>query len=121
MGVVYHANYLVWCEIGRTSFMRELGASYSDLERQGIRLAVADAQIRYHASARYDDLIRIETWIERVQSRAVTFGYEIFRAEPGPVQRLASASTKLIALDERGSPCTLPGHLVERFHDASIA
>jgi acyl-CoA thioester hydrolase len=119
MGVVYHSNYLIWCEIGRTDYLRELGATYADLERQGLRLAVADAQLRYHASARYDDLIEIETWIERAQSRALTFGYEIFRVEPGQRQRLVTASTRLIALGDDGNLCTLPADLLELFRHAT--
>src|SRR5512139_2803050 len=115
MGVVYHANYLVWCEIGRTDFIRGLGTTYAELERQGLTLAVADAQLRYHRAARYDDLIRIETWIERVQSRTVTFGYEIVREEPGPAERLATASTRLIGLDDHGAPRPLPPELLEVF------
>ncbi len=119
MGVVYHSNYLIWCEIGRTDYLRELGASYAELERQGLKLAVADAQLRYHASARYDDLVRIETWIERAQSRALTFGYEIFRVEPGPRQRLVTASTRLVALDGDGAPRALPTDLLELFRHAT--
>ncbi|HUP88737.1 MAG TPA: thioesterase family protein, partial [Longimicrobiales bacterium] len=65
MGVVYHTHYLVWCEIGRTDYIRQFGVTYAELEEQGILLAVADAQIRYIASARYDDLINVETWLER--------------------------------------------------------
>lgn len=112
MGVVYHANYLVWCEIGRTDFIRTLGTSYADLERQGVRLAVADAAIRYAAPARYDDVIRVETRIERVQSRTVTFHYEISRVEPEPPARLATATTRLIALDDDGTPRVLPADLL---------
>ena len=119
MGVVYHANYLVWCEIGRTDFIRALGTSYADLERQGLRLAVADAQARFIAPARYDDEIRIETWVERVQSRTITFGYEIFRVDPGPEQRLVRASTRLIALDEQGAPRTLPTPVHDWFRSAA--
>jgi acyl-CoA thioester hydrolase len=118
MGVVYHSNYLIWCEIGRTDFLRELGASYAELERQGLRLAVTEAQLRYHAPARYDDLIRIETWIERAQSRAITFCYEIFRDEPGPGQKLVTATTKLIALDSNGALSILPTPLLELFSHA---
>ena len=51
MGVAYHANYLVWCEVGRTDFIRHLGVTYAEMERRGVRLAVADAHLRYHASA----------------------------------------------------------------------
>ncbi len=118
MGVAYHANYLVWCEIGRTDFIRELGTSYADLERQGLRLAVADARLRYVAPARYDDDVRIETRVERVQSRTVTFGYDIVRIRPQPEQRLARASIRLIALDARGAPRTLPPPILEWFREA---
>lgn len=120
MGVVYHSNYLVWCEIGRTDYLRHLGTSYAVLERQGLKLAVSDAQLRYHAPARYDDVVQIETWIERAQSRALTFGYEIFRTEPGPRLRLVTASTRLVALDATGAPCKLPPNLLELFRHASM-
>lgn len=117
MGVVYHANYLVWCEIGRTELMRELGFAYSEVERSGISLAVAEAAIRYGQPARYDDEIRVVTTIAGVQSRTVTFAYEIFRDADGGSQRLATASTKLIAIDERGAPRRLPPDLLQRFRE----
>src|SRR5690606_42056109 len=100
MGVVYHANYLVWCEVGRTDFIRAAGTSYAEMEREGLRLAVADAELRFIAPARYDDEIRVDTWVECVQSRAVTFGYEIFRTDPAPMQRLVRASTRPVARGE---------------------
>jgi acyl-CoA thioester hydrolase len=52
MGVVYHTNYLVWCEIGRTDFIRSTGITYAELERRGVLLAVSDIAIRYHSAAR---------------------------------------------------------------------
>ena len=67
MGVVHHANYLLYCEVGRTDFLRSLGTSYADLEKEGVRLPVAEVTIRYHASARYDDHIRVETTLSRRQ------------------------------------------------------
>lgn len=79
MGVVYHAHYLVWCEVGRTDFIRALGVPYAEMERQGVRLAVAEATVRYHAGARYDDRIRVETRLTEVRSRMVTFAYRILR------------------------------------------
>lgn len=116
MGVAYHANYLVWCEVGRTDFIRHLGVTYAEMERQGVRLAVADAQLRYHASARYDDLVRVETRLTALQSRSVTFGYELLRvAEPGAAQgvRLATASTMLISISPGGRPVAMPSHFRE--------
>jgi acyl-CoA thioester hydrolase len=106
MGVVYHTNYLVWCEIGRTDFIRTSGVTYAELERRGVLLAVAEANIRYHAAARYDDLIRVDTTLAAVRSRAVTFDYVITNADTG--ERLASARTVLVSLDRRGRPMTLP-------------
>jgi acyl-CoA thioester hydrolase len=109
MGVAYHANYLIWCEVGRTDYIRAVGVSYAELERQGIRLAVADAQLRFHSSARYDDVVTIDTRLVGVRSRMVTFTYELSRAlENGSAERLASAMTSLVALDAAGRPTTLP-------------
>lgn len=112
MGFIHHATYLVWCEQGRTDYMREHGASYADLERQGVFLPVADASVRYGAAARYDDMIRVETWVESLKSRSVTFGYEIHRIEPEPGP-LARASTTLVCIDDRGRTRRIPDHIRE--------
>ncbi|MGH7710991.1 MAG: acyl-CoA thioesterase [Gemmatimonadaceae bacterium] len=106
MGVVYHAEYLVWCEMGRTEYIRQLGTSYAALEQSGTRLAVAEASLRYHAPARYDEIIRVETTLTEVRSRALTFDYLICHAGSGA--RLVSARTLLVALDRRSRPLPLP-------------
>lgn len=106
MGVVYHAEYLVWCEMGRTEFIRERGLSYAEMERRGTLLAVADARIRYHAPARYDDLVRVETTLTRLGSRAITFQYLVRNAATS--ERLATAETTLVALDRGGRATTIP-------------
>ena len=114
MGVAYHANYLIWCEIGRTDLIRQLGIPYTELERRGTFLAVADASIRYHAPARYDDLVRVETWTESARSRMITFGYEIRREEPERAV-LATARTTLVSLDEHGATRALPPDVLALF------
>jgi acyl-CoA thioester hydrolase len=106
MGIVYYANYLIWCEVGRVEFMRALGGSYADLEAQGYGLAVAEATVRYLAPARFDDQVRIETTLSGVRSRAVTFDYVISLAEMGT--RLATAYTALVSIDSSGRPTALP-------------
>lgn len=121
MGLVYHTHYLVWCEIGRTELLRRLGTSYAALEKRGLFLAVADARVRYHAGARYDDRIRVDTWIERVRSRMVTFGYEILRTAPEPAERLATATVQLIGLRRDGRPRSLPQSVVELLRSAERA
>jgi acyl-CoA thioester hydrolase len=106
MGIVYYANYLVWCEVGRVEFMRALGGSYADLEAQGYGLAVAEATVRYLAPARFDDSVRVETTLVGVRSRAVIFEYVISNADTGT--RLATAHTALVSIDRTGRPTALP-------------
>jgi acyl-CoA thioester hydrolase len=106
MGVVYHANYLIWCEIGRTDFIRELGKPYAELEREGVLLAVSDVGLRFHASARYDDPIRVYTRLVDVRSRGLTFAYRIARADTDAV--LVGGTTALVSLSPDGRPIRLP-------------
>jgi acyl-CoA thioester hydrolase len=109
MQVVYHANYLVWCEIGRTDLIRKLGGSYADIEKQGIALAVVDASLRYHAAARYEDTIRVRTVLIEARSRSVTFEYTIENAATGA--RLVSARTTLASINREGKLVSMPDHL----------
>jgi acyl-CoA thioester hydrolase len=106
MGVVYHANYLIWCEIGRTDFIRMAGQSYADLEGRGVLLAVTDAALRFHASAKYDDAVRVRTTLQRVGSRGLTFAYRIERVADGGL--LVSAETSLVSVTREGRLTSLP-------------
>ncbi len=106
MGVVYHANYLVWMEIARTELCRVRGVRYRDIERvDGLLLAVAEVQCRYHSPARYDDEILAKGFIKHAHARMVVFGYEILNAETGTL--LASGETKHIFLKD-GKPVKVP-------------
>ena len=106
MGVVHHRHYLVWCEQARTDHMRQVGVSYRELEAQGLKLPVVEACVRYRQPARYDDEVRVRCWVRGVQSRRVTFGYAIERADTGAL--LATARTSLIAVDSRHVLTTIP-------------
>src|ERR1700761_634823 len=106
MGVVYHTNYLIWCEVGRTDFIRARGMSYADIERAGIGLAVSDLSCRFHGAARYDDLIRVRTTLADVRSRSITFDYVITQADTGA--RLVTARTSLVSIDPTGRPVAMP-------------
>jgi acyl-CoA thioester hydrolase len=106
MGVVYHANYMIWCEVGRTDFIRARGMSYADMERAGVGLAVSEMSARFHAAARYDELIRVRTTLVAARSRGITFDYVIMRAESGA--RLVTARTALVSIDASGRLTTLP-------------
>lgn len=106
MGVAYHANYLIWCEIGRTDYIRQQQLSYAQMERDGMLLAVSEANVRFHASARYDDLVRVETTLASVKSRSLTFDYLISNADTG--ERLATARTSLVSINAAGRPVAMP-------------
>src|SRR3954463_13296008 len=93
MGVVYYANYLIWCEVGRVEYLRARGGSYALLEAQGGGPARGEAKVRYLAPARFDDLVRVETTLTGVRSRAVSFDYLITHAESGA--RLATCHPSL--------------------------
>ena len=81
MGVVYHANYLVWFEVGRVEFMRQAGLHYRDMERdEGALIAVIEAKARYSAPARYDDELVVRTTLASVRGSMIRFTYAILRA-----------------------------------------
>ena len=111
MGVVYHANYLIWFDRARTELMRETGLAYKELERQGVYLAVSEVKIRYRAPARYDDLVQVKCWVRDLGSRRVTFGYAVDRAESGEL--LATGVTSLVSLTHQHTLTHLPVHVFD--------
>ena len=118
MQVVYHANYLIWCEMGRTDLIRKLGSSYADIEKSGIALAVVDASLRYHAAAKYEDTIRVRTVLSEARSRSVTFDYTIENADTGA--RLVTARTTLASINRDGKLVQMPDDLRKSL-EAAIA
>src|ERR1700712_5330972 len=84
MGVVYHANYLVWFEIGRVELMRQRGLDYKEMESEdGCGIAVVEVTVRYKAPARYDDELVIETTVLKARGPIIRFGYRILRVTDG--------------------------------------
>lgn len=79
MGIIYHANYFNWFEVGRTEFFRKLGYNYKKLEEIGILLPVIDVGCKYKISAKYDDDIIIETWINKMKGVKIEYNYNIIR------------------------------------------
>src|SRR3954453_20897219 len=78
MGIVHHANYLQYFEAGRVEWLRRRGGTYADWARGGIHLPVVDAQLRYRAPARFDDIIEVQTRLTAVRSHSLRFEYVIF-------------------------------------------
>jgi len=113
MGIVYHANYIVWFEVGRTEFCRAAGFPYSEMERQGIMILVTGVECRYRRSASYDDDVTIRTRMGDAGSRGLSFFYEIVRTDDGAL--LAEGSTRHVFVDRSGRPVTIPSAIREAF------
>jgi acyl-CoA thioester hydrolase len=119
MGVVYHANYLVWFEVGRVELIRQMGLSYKDIERdEGCRIAVVDAALRYRSPARYDDELIIRTRLTAVRGPVIKFGYTIVRAEDEAV--LCEGHTVHVVVDAEMKKSALPKRYAERFAEYLI-
>ena len=107
MGIVYHANYLIWMEVGRVEYCRAAGLNYRDLERDdGILLIVAEANLRYISPAHYDDEIVVRTQVAAAHSRILRFAYEILDKTSG--RMLATGETKHVFTDREHRPVKLP-------------
>lgn len=79
MGQAYYGNYFRWFEIGRAEFFRALGLTYREIEERGFFLPVAECGARYHAPARYDEVLIIETELDETIRGGVRFRYRILR------------------------------------------
>ncbi len=107
MGVVYHANFLVWFEIGRTEFCRARGFSYRDMEENAdAYLVVAESYCRYKAPARYDDELIVRTHITEQRRRSLRFSYEIVRVSDDLT--IAEGETGHVVTDSRGRVRSFP-------------
>jgi acyl-CoA thioester hydrolase len=113
MQVVYHANYFVWFEIGRTDLLRDLGWSYREMEAAGFSLPVIEARCAYQRPARYDDEIEIRTTGRLVSPVRMAFDYEAVRRADGMVT--ATGHTTHAAVTPGGRPCRLPERVRELF------
>ena len=79
MGIVHHAVYPVWMELGRSDLLRQLGESYGAWEAQGVRMSVSELKLTYRAPCRYDELVAVRTWVKEAGRRKVVFAYAITR------------------------------------------
>jgi acyl-CoA thioester hydrolase len=114
MGVVYHANYLVWFEIGRVEMMRQLGLSYSTMEQEeGALIAVVEATARYKSPARYDDELTIRTRITSAKLALLKFRYEVIRASDDTL--LCEGETVHLVVGRDMKRRNLPAKYVELF------
>ncbi|HVS37629.1 MAG TPA: thioesterase family protein [Gemmataceae bacterium] len=110
MGLLHHANYLVYFELARTELLRSLGLTYKDMEDQGFLLVVTKVEVRFRRPARYDDLLTIRTTVVKTTMVRIDHHYEVLCDG----QLLAEGSSTLACVDRSGRPQVLPEFLRER-------
>jgi acyl-CoA thioester hydrolase len=113
MGVVYHSNYLIWFEVGRVEFIRQMGLDYKQMEAEGCGIAVVEVRARYRAPARYDDELVIETQLLAARGAVVRFGYRVVRVGDGAL--LCEGETFHVCVGMDMKKRTLPAKYAERF------
>ena len=109
MGIVYHSNYFIWFEIGRTELFKKMGISYHDLEKNGYFLVVTEVNCKYRAPATYDDEVEILTRLTELKNSALTFDYEVRKKEV----LITNGSTRHVFVDANGKITKVPITLFE--------
>jgi acyl-CoA thioester hydrolase len=104
MGLVHHANYLVYFEQARVELLRSLGLSYRDLEDQGYLLVLTKIEVRYKRPAHFDDLLTVRVTVKRITSVRIDHGYQVLRG----TELVAEGDTTLACVDREGRPQVLP-------------
>src|SRR4051812_29844901 len=117
MGLLHHANYIVYFEMGRTELLRERGVSYRDLEDSGHLLVVVEVGCKFKKPAYYDDLLTIRTTVSRVTHVKVVHQYQVFR--DGLL--LAEGHSTLACVDREGKPQALPDVIRADVDDSDVA
>ena len=113
MGIVHHANYLIWFEAGRSDLCRARGFSYKEMEDQDNALmVVAESYVRYKSPAYYEDVLTVRTKVAEIRSRSIRFIYEIFRDSDEAL--LAEGETLHLVTDENKKVKLIPEHYKER-------
>ena len=116
MGVVHHANYILWFEVARTRLCAETGCHYAQVEALGYHLIVTGASAKYRAGARYGETVKVACWIDRLSNRGLRFGYDVHRG----TTLLATGSTEHVWVEiASGRPCRTPEPYRQPFRELS--
>lgn len=118
MGISYYANYLVWFEAARTEYFRALGFVYSEFEKRGVFLPVAEAYCRYSAPSSYDDLLTIRTIVSQVRQSSIRFEYRVLKNHGA--EAVAAGYTVHVFVDRTMKPIRIPEELKSKVEIAKF-
>jgi acyl-CoA thioester hydrolase len=107
MGVVHHAAYVPWFEVGRVNLLRAAGCPYGDIEARGLLVVLSDLQVRYRSPARFDDEVVIETQLITLKSRQIAFRYRALLATTATIL-VEGQTNHIVVLRATMKPTVLP-------------
>jgi acyl-CoA thioester hydrolase len=107
-GVVYYARYLDWFEAGRTEILRDQGITYADLEKKGMFAPVVEIKVEYKKPAKYDDVVELETTIDKIGNSSIKFNYKVFNSKK---ELLCEAYTVNVFIDKDMKPVRIPDNI----------
>lgn len=115
MGIVYHGNYAQYFEIGRTEWLRNLGITYKQMEKEGVKLPVISLVVNFKKSACYDDVIKVKTTLKKKPTASIEFDYEIVN-EKGDI--LTTGNTVLAFIDiNKNRPTRCPQYILDKLQN----
>ncbi len=109
MGLLHHANYLVYFEQARTELLRSQGLTYKDMEAKGFLLVIAHAEVKFRSPAKYDDVLTIKTTVSRTTPVRIEHSYQV----TCDGRRVADGKTTLACVDRAGKIQELPEWFLE--------
>jgi len=106
MGYIYYGNYAAYYEVARVESLRQLGLSYSDMEKEGVIMPVLENYSKYLLPGRYDELLTVSVTVKKKPGFKIVFNYEIFNEEGLLIN---TGETKLAFIDtSTNKPCRIP-------------
>lgn len=113
MGVVYHGNYPQYLEIARIEWLEALGISYKKMEEEGVMLPVFELNLKFKKSAKFDDVLKIETRLSKKPGVKIEFDYKVYNQVD---LLLSEASTTLVFMDiKKNRPIKCPQYILDKF------
>ncbi|CAM2857309.1 thioesterase family protein [Paenibacillus sediminis] len=109
MGIVHHANYLVWFELARTKYLDDIGISYPSIESRGFLIPVLEVNLTYKKPFRYGETALVKTWIEQYEGLKVIYNYEIYNGQ-GELC-IEGSTSHVVVKKENFKPINIRKHL----------
>ncbi|MBR0290131.1 MAG: acyl-CoA thioesterase [Selenomonadaceae bacterium] len=104
-GIVHHSNYIRWFETGRVEFLRELGIDLNEMMSDGILFPIIEVSAKFHAPAKFDDELEIETTAEALTKAKMKFNYAIRKCGE---EKILAEGTSTNVFTSDGKICRLP-------------